>query len=255
MTESTGASKPRGLHDRFWYVFDIPTIGFLFLFGTFMNSFPLIFYVGGLRNDGALPFGMCFYCAVLAPAALLCLVVLAARIGISWPKHIHHRRKLRTLRLVVIVGLVLYLALPFTMILPPGYKTFTWGFKKHAAVNADIPTIRSWLGTVDPKVCTGYMMLMADLKQADRIDWPEAITRLDPQDVTLTLDGNGHPVIHLGWGGLDVFYGLVVGSENMEIPRTKPRTKQKHISGRVFWDSGEYRLPVAPGAYVWYEIE
>lgn len=33
-----------------WYAWDVILLGVLFLFGTFGNAFPLMSYLGGLRN-------------------------------------------------------------------------------------------------------------------------------------------------------------------------------------------------------------
>jgi hypothetical protein len=42
---------------RGWYLWDVFLLGFLFAFGALVYTVPLFFYVGGLRNDLALPFG------------------------------------------------------------------------------------------------------------------------------------------------------------------------------------------------------
>lgn len=47
--------------------------------------------------------------------------------------------------------------------------------------------------------------------------------------------------------------GFVVGSEKMRIPETQPVTRREYPGGGVY-EPGEYRLPFAPGAYVWCEI-
>jgi hypothetical protein len=44
----------------------------------------------------------------------------------------------------------------------------------------------------------------------------------------------------------------------MEIPKTQPVQRREYGHGdnkQVLYDHGEYRLPLAPGAYVWHETE
>lgn len=40
----------------------------------------------------------------------------------------------------------------------------------------------------------------------------------------------------------------------MPIPESIPPRKAE-LGGRVFWEEGERRLPLAPGAYVWHELQ
>ena len=69
----------------------------------------------------------------------------------------------------------------------------------------------------------------------------------------LVLGEAGRPTIRLGWGGSLAYWGFVVGDETMTVPETQPRTKEEFPSGPVY-SPGEYRLPIAPGAYVWHQI-
>jgi len=44
----------------------------------------------------------------------------------------------------------------------------------------------------------------------------------------------------------------------MEIPETQERTGQEYgppDRPQVVYAPGEYRLPLAPGAYIWYELQ
>jgi hypothetical protein len=88
----------------------------------------------------------------------------------------------------------------------------------------------------------------------DTVVWASAITQLNPHYVQLDKTETGRPKIRLTWGGALGHWGVEIGPEDMPIPETLPR-RRNVIYGQVFWDEGEYRLPLAPGAYVWYEIQ
>jgi hypothetical protein len=259
MNETNTAMKARDDTNRVkrglpWYLWDVPLLGVLLLFGIVENGFSVISYIGGLRNDGSLAFGAVLWFVLLLPLAGIFLLLVLARILVFWPGHVRDRKKLRKLQVGVILGLVIYLGLPFTGLLPPGYKTHTWGFRKHVGANVDVHAIQQWLGTVDPNACADGPAWTTEWR-AQRADWPEPVMRMNPQSVTLALDGEGRPTIRLAWSGLDEFWGLAVGHAQMEIPQTQARTKEVLPGGRVSYDNGEYRLPVAPGAYVWHNIE
>jgi hypothetical protein len=234
---------------RYWYALDIILLGLVFLYGALLDHFGLISYIDGLYN-WAFSFLAVFGLVSLFVPALLCLLAVVLRMLSSWPKHIQNKRTLLLLRVLVIVCLILYLGLPFTGIRPPGYETFTSGFKKYVEAKADIEVIRAWLSTLGPRDCTEeYIDLyeegggIGNSKWPDTIAWPESITRFDPHYVQLSLDDTGHPMIRLTWGGALGHWGFVVGSEGMETPAS-------HLSR---W--GEYRLELCRGVYVWHEIQ
>ena len=183
----------------------------------------------------------------LIPAAF-CVLILLARSQISWPARIRSKYRLLLLRMVVIVGLGVYLALPFTPVKPSGFRTYTSGFKKYLQKEADIPAIRTWLSTVNPEACTDeeinlYTNYTLESVWPESIDWPESITRFDPHYVSLSMDHTSHPIVRLTWGGALGHWGFVVGGEDMETPESD------------FSEYGEYRLELIEGAYVWHELQ
>lgn len=228
-----------------WYVWDIIVLGSLFLCLTFYNAHSVFSYVIGLSNDGLLLFRSIGWFVLLMPLTFVCLVAAAVCIFVRWPRRVGCCKRLRRLQVGVTVALVVYLALPFTGILPPGYQTYTWGFRKYARTNVDVPAVQRWLGGLDPNLCTGVWMDRREWQDAD-IDWPDSVARLDPDRIILSLDGEDFPTLRLEWFGFDSFWGLVIGHANMEIPKTLPAVRGQ------FPQQGEYRLPFARGAYVWH---
>lgn len=231
-----------------WYVWDVIVLGLLFLLLAFYNGHSVVSYICGLRNDGLLLFRSIGWFVLLMPLTFICLVVAAVCILVRWPKRIVSRKRLRRLQVGVIVLFVAYMVLPFTGIVPPGYKAFTWGLREYARANVDVPAAQRWLGGLDPNLCTAIWMDRHQWQGA-AIDWVNAIVGLDPDRIILSLDGEGFPTVRLEWIGFDSFWGLVIGHANMEIPKTLPA-----IRGQ-FPKQGEYRLPFAPGSYVWHNTE
>ncbi len=92
----------------------------------------------------------------------------------------------------------------------------------------------------------------------NRVTWPPTITRLNPGYVDVGKTEDGQPKIRLTWGGGFGHWGIEIGPEDMEVPQTLERKGQEFgppDHRYTVYDTGEYRLPFAPGAYVWYEIQ
>jgi hypothetical protein len=249
MAEQKHADRILRFYNRFWYVPEILLVGFMLIP---VNAMPIVDYVAGLHNDGAMVFAACMYLAMLTPAALICLLVLAVRMAISWPAHIQNRRKVWILRLLTVAGLVAFVQLPFRIIWS---GTFMHGFTKYIEANADLPAIRAWLSGVNPNFCTGEIIWMDQPHEDERLpDWPQAVTSLKPLGMTLRLDRDKYPVIRLEWGGLDVVWGIEIGPQDMEIPKTLPR-KKVQVGDSVIYEHGEQRIPVGPGAYMWRRLQ
>jgi len=237
-------------------------LGYLVLFGAFMGSFSVVSYLGGLRNHSGRVLYMMGGVVLLLPLAGTCLPVAAFRILVSWPKYIHNRKRLRMLQVAVVLGLTAYLGLPFTGVVPPGYKTHTWGFRRYARAHADIPAMRTWLSTLDPNICGSVSIeIGADQGESSNpvvteADLPAAVLDLKPRSVELSLDTMKRPMVCLLWNpGMMGSWGLTVGHEAMEVPETQRTTKRTRPDGQMFYDYGQYRLPVGPGAYVWFDLE
>jgi hypothetical protein len=61
----------------------------------------------------------------------------------------------------------------------------------------------------------------------------------------LAVDENRNAKVRFMWGSTPIegHWGVEIGAENMKIPPSD------------FSMYGEYRIPVQPGVYVWWELE
>lgn len=243
--------KLKGLYARYWYVFDIVLIIVVLLYGTLNDPFGLIMYVCGLFNQMGISAMLTFVWVIWLVPAALCFVVLLLRVTISWPKHIKKGPRLSILQVLVISGLGLYSVLPFISIRPHGFNVYMKGFTKYVEANADIAAIRSWLGTLAPDDCVVYNITnlsdgskRSSPKEIEQPEWPEAIARMKPRHIMLSLHDDKHPKVRLNWGsGFLGSWGLVVSVETMQTPKSD---LSRH---------GEYRQEMRKGAYIWYGIE
>jgi hypothetical protein len=145
----------------------------------------------------------------------------------------------------------------------PGYIPFTYGFRANIRTTADIPKIRNWLSTIDHNLCTGKDRDISskDFRTSEwpkDINWPSYVTVFNPHYVFLALDENNTPKIRLTWGGVFAHWGVEIGSEKMKVPPTQERKLEEYTCNgkkESLWRSGEFRLPLAPGAYVWFKIQ
>ena len=254
MTERGTPTAYSRRRKRFWYIGDLIVIGLLFAHITYLHSFPLIAYLGGLHNSVVWVFGAAMRWAMLLPLAGILLLILIFRLAVSWPKHMRDRKRLWRMQLLTVGSLVLYAGVFFVPTWR-SYDTFALGLRKYAQTNVDVTAIRAWLSTVDPKDCSGDEVWwpFAGLPEAEKARWPEAILSLKPNRMHLYLDANRRPVVRLKWVGLSDTWGVVVGSVEMEIPKPKP-ARTEVVGGRTFREYYERPLVIAPGAYVWHEF-
>jgi len=243
-----------------WYMLDLALFGgFTIAYAGFWGINSLIRYLDGLSNGGYFLLGPLVFFG-LGTILLVWLLVLPIRMLKTWPEHIRHRGKLTALCTLTLVALVAWLALPFMDLELPGHKTFMDGFRQYMQKNADLDGIRSWLNTLDPNVCTREPIDLygtySSLKShwPETMAWPAAITRFDPHYVEFMKTGSGRLKIRLTWGGALGHWGVEIGPEDMDIPPTAPTRKVK-VGASMVNEYGEYRLPLAPGAYVWHEIQ
>jgi hypothetical protein len=249
-----------------WYVWGIILASPLFVLGTFLHLGPVFRYFEGLRNEEAGLFGVpCLVQLILVLCVLAGLPALVIRMIISWPKHIRSRRRLWALRLLLVPGLLAYCAVWFTPLPPSPRRAFIRGFEKYMKGNVDVPAIQTWLSTLDPNVPSdlslseeGEFRVFPE-EDTPPIPCPECILRLEPKHADLARLQSGRLHVQLYWGAFwSAGRGLVVGDKEMEIPQTEPPgwyyyppdTREERI--RI---PGRYCSPLAPGAYVWYEIE
>lgn len=177
---------------------------------------------------------------VLALLTLVLSLGLVVRKPRTWAKHTAGWIRYIMLRLLAAVGIVAFLALPFTRFGWPPYKTSTRAFRRYVLANVDLNAMRAWLNILDGKYDPNYAYELAygatiESWWPEAAPWAKAITPLHPDYVRLTPDDNHHPAIRIaGLRG----HSLVVGSENMQTPPAK------------FLKLDEYRLSLGPGAYV-----
>ena len=147
---------------------------------------------------------------------------------------------------LLIVGLVVYLGLPFTPIGPSGMNMYIAGFSKYVRANADIEGIRDWLDTLDPEDFVEYSRYdnrPTYSKELQGEEWPEVIANIKPRYVRLSLDNDNKPQVRLNWGsGFLGTWGFVVGNENLPTPASD-----------LSW-GGEYRQEMYKGVYAFYGI-
>lgn len=122
----------------------------------------------------------------------------------------------------------------------PPDTMFMRGLRQHMLHRADIAAIRDWLGTLNPDDvgAPGTYSNHVSINPPDR---PECISRVRPHMVVVSKDSTGRLSVGLSWGDRMVGrWGLVARREETAVElladSSDPRT---------------YRLPIAPGAYVY----
>ncbi|MEN6576434.1 MAG: hypothetical protein ABFD90_08830 [Phycisphaerales bacterium] len=242
-----------------WYIVDLVLFGgFAVAYAGFWGINFLTSYLDGLSNGGYWLRGFFVFCG-LGILLVVWFSALLVRMLTAWLTRIHSWRRRVLLCTLTIIALAAWVALPFLGLWPSGCGTFMPGFRRYMQVNADLGAIRGWLNTLDPNTCTGKdidLHTRNNLKSRwpDAVAWPEAITRFEPHYVQLAKTETGRPKVRLTWGGALGHWGVEIGPEDMPIPETLPR-RRSAVHGQDLWDEGEYRLPLAPGAYVWHEIQ
>jgi len=241
---------------RHWYLWDVALAVAIAMGCPYF--LPLFGYVDGLRGTTSLN-GVLFVC-MFWPAVGVFLIILASRAIRTWPRRIPSKRKLRLLRLALVGGFTVLFVLPFTPLRLPGPPGFCEGFRRYVRSHLDVCDVQAWLDTLDPNLYAGEFFDLSGRHgdATDRpavVDWPEGIFRLAPRHVQLTTTGTGRLKMRLTWGGgLTGEWGVEIGPVDMAIPKSVPPRKID-LGGQVLWDEGEYRLPLAPGAYVWHELQ
>lgn len=232
MNEETRSISPLASQNRFWYVPDVLLIGFLVIP---INVLPVLDYVAGLHNDSGGAFGVTWYLVMLALPILLGLLVLIFRVAVSWPVHIQSYERLWGLGLLTIVGVIIFLVLPFVVL---GSGTFDRGFTRYVRNNVNVPAIRVWLSALDPnQYADGYGNTKA--KSFAESEQPPCIASLHPRVAKVQRDAKGRLSVRLFWGsGVMGHWGVEVGDESMGPPPASA--------------SQRYQF-VAPGAWIWYE--
>ncbi|MDI6451351.1 hypothetical protein [Anaerobaca lacustris] len=227
-----------------WYTWDVVLLGALFLFGTFGNSFPLLSYLGGLRNDKNIVFMARVWFFLLTPIACVCLAALIVRIVCLWPLRIVRLRRLIVLQIVASLGTLAYVGLPFLRLGPPEHKMHLWGMRRYVQTQVDVPAIRAWLTSLDPN---DWHDVQIDFRRngegqlvprSSDLVLPACILNLKPRSVSLSfVEGCGFGAT-LRWGDrLLGTWGMAIGPETTGAP--------PDLSGGPEWD----------GVRIWHDRE
>jgi hypothetical protein len=238
-----------------WYYLDIGLACLLVVHGILIFPGPLTHYITGWVNSLYLAGTLLIIFTMSAIPVLICSVWLLVRMFVTWPKRV------RTPGVVTAGWLGVLLAFAMFFVLPYPGTLRAWGLKRYMHSAADIPAIRTWLATIDPNQLRepqpngrfAAHPLSDGLPTG--VTFPESVSRLRPRYTTLYLDRAGRPTVDLWWGtGVIGSWGLTVGSGDFEVPGAQSTHSQGYsddATGGMLALSGNYRLPLAPGAYVW----
>jgi hypothetical protein len=142
----------------------------------------------------------------------------------------------------------------------PTTQDFMRGFHERMEYEIKVPEVQNWLLTIEKPVKSEEYYIDPTarpndpkpswldtkfIKSLDSPEWPKTIRSLNPHPkmVYIQPDKNQEAIIRLQWSTIASRWGIVIGPANMQIPESD----MKH--------GGEYRLTLAPGAYVWYRIK
>lgn len=241
-----------GVRRKFWYVGDLIAFGMLSIYILYVHSYCEVSYRSGLQHNGAPRFATGISIGLLFPFAAILLLILVFRLSFTWSKRIADRKRRWKLRGLAIAALAFYGLVFFASFRSSGDK-FTLGLQEYAQAHVDVPTIQTWLRTVNPEDCLGDMLRVhiESLPKAEQAQWPEAIQSLKPRQVSLHLDANHRPVVRLAWGGWDEEYGVVIARIDTKVFNT-PAAQEETTDPNTFYQHAHYMRPLAPGACVYY---
>jgi len=230
---------------RHWYCRDIGLALVPLWFGLMLDPFGLLYYVSGLLNVPL--FAGLYMSILLVPLVPVCLLWLLVRMVRVWPRRVYPRRRVLGLWLLVVLAFAICFGLPFSGLSPARGPLFLRGFRQHMRARADVSAIQAWLRTLDSGNAESQLGPVTREPVAEPERLP-AIARLNPKDLAVSVDEAGRPMVQLFWGsGIIGSWGLVVGDERMAVEESSLEITES--------SAGACRLPLAPGAYVWYHFE
>ena len=184
----------------------------------------------GLDPDGA-PWGPLKYAFYIFPAVFILLLIMISRFLVQF-RRVSSSQLI--LKLVLIGSSIVW---PFLWNAynggTPHYVSFMYGFLQRMHQDADILAIQAWLETEGTK----------HERFLDESDYPETVRILEPETAWLDRNDKGNnPCLKLEWGGALIgHWGLTVGPDTMPCPPCD------------FKMDGQYRMPLAKGAYIWFD--
>jgi len=249
-TAKTGEIRPRIDWSKWDAIFSVALVAFVIFIP--LGGF---FYLCGRFSPYLIFLIVWFIYPAIGALLLFFVAVSIKRSPIVWERYMRRKKVIKVVQIGIPIVFIALFAISVltpieTYLWPPGYKPFTYGFRERIRSKADIGAIRNWLKTLSKEDCTGEAihLLLTDsalprIQWPDSVEWSEALKVCYPGYVTLDLDKNGNPKVRLTWGGPFDHWGVEIGMEDMEIPASD------------FSRYGEYRLPLEPGAYIWYELQ
>jgi hypothetical protein len=122
----------------------------------------------------------------------------------------------------------------------PGIYYIFQGHTDRIKRDVDFKLIRDWSNTADISKQDDYGM--------PKECWPIFIKQLKAHTVFVEKKETIGTVVKFEWGiGPFVHWGLVVGPTDMEVPESINKSDLNPV--------GEYRVKIAPGAYVWHDVK
>ncbi len=201
-------------------------------------------YTAGTRNDVHYCVTHCFHLSLILrlllisiaiPASILALIRLISLVL----KHSNIRQILFMLALLFLGPVIVICA--FLYIPPPLSPSlaFLKGFEQWVLQEAEIDAIQTWLANDGAKHAGQHY----SSEDGFGMDMPECLVNLNPKFIYIvnTASQNG-PSVEIIWSFFREYYGLTVGSPEMETP------EKGHI--KLNRSDYEFRRPVKPGAYI-----
>jgi hypothetical protein len=143
------------------------------------------------------------------------------------------------LLMIALTALVTSTGLGFAGMAPSAFDMFVQGFSRYVESQADVTAIQSWLGTLDQNEYTDEHGGTTERRFVGS-ELPACIAGLHPKWAVVLPDNAGHLMARLLWGGGFIgHWGIIVGDKTMESPA---------ISEIIGYQ------PLAPGAWIWYEL-
>lgn len=188
---------------------------------------------------------VCLLYPVIGVFIIYCFFAGIIRLFSGWKKYIWKKRLLIVAQIgipmVFIVLLIAPFFLPESEFFGYGYKFFMYGLRGRVKSKVDVEATRDWLKMLS-KEEHDYTEFNAVRIPSNK--WSKSLKALKPGRVNLLADENGNPKFRLMWGsGAMGHWGVDIGMRNMKTPPSD------------FSQWGEYRLPVEPGMYVWWQLQ
>lgn len=201
---------------------------------VFLVSFGGLFYLCGRFSPYLIYFLVCPTYPMIGLFIIYCFVAGVVRLFRCWRKSTRRKKLAVSAEIgIPLVFIALFVASLFVSedshLNRPPFKSFACGFKDRVRSKGGIESIRDLLRTFRKP---------DEREIAPRIpyeEWPKSLKALNPKTVFLCEDKNGTGYIMARWGGGFLPWGLIIGTQNIDIPPS----------------DSQYRLLLEPGVYIW----